>query len=528
MLIVENLSLRFGGRKLFDNVNLKFVPGHCYGIIGANGAGKSTFLRILSGELEPTTGEVFLEKGRRMSVLKQDHYAFDKYNVLDTVIMGNPRLYEIMKLKDELYAKEDFNDEDGIKAAELEGEFSQLNGWEAESDASKLLQSLSIPEDQHFMMMSELNGREKVRVFLAQALFGNPDVLILDEPTNDLDIKSVSWLEEFLINYQGSVIVVSHDRHFLNNVCTYIADVDFGAIKLYTGNYDFWYQSSELALTLMRDQNKKKEEKVKELQAFIQRFSANASKSKQATSRKKLLDKIVIEDIQPSNRKYPFIHFKPEREAGNDILLLDDFCAEYEGEKVIDRLRFTVNKGDKIAFIGNEHGISTLFSILAGEGEALSGLAKFGITITREYFPKDNSVFFENCNLSLIDWMRQFSKDDSENYIRGFLGKMLFSGEEALKSANVLSGGEKVRCMFSKMMLTTANFLIFDQPTNHLDLEAITALNNAMNDFPGNILFTTHDRELAQTVANRIIEIKDDGSFIDRPCTYDEYLEMNL
>jgi len=527
MLIVENLSLRFGGRKLFDNVNLKFVSGHCYGIIGANGAGKSTFLRILSGELEPTTGEVFLEKGRRMSVLKQDHYAYDEYNVLDTVIMGNPRLYEISKLKDELYAKEDFTDEDGIKAAELEGEFSQLNGWEAESDAAKLLNSLSIPEEQHYSMMSELNGREKVRVFLAQALFGNPDVLVLDEPTNDLDIKSVSWLEEFLINYEGSVIVVSHDRHFLNNVCTYIADVDFGAIKLYTGNYDFWYQSSELALALMRDQNKKKEDKIKELQAFIQRFSANASKSKQATSRKKLLDKIVIEDIQPSNRKYPFIHFKPEREAGNDILMVDGFSAEFEGEKVIDNLRFTVNKGEKIAFIGSEHGISTLFSILAGETDIESGF-KFGITITREYFPKDNSKFFENCDLNLIDWLRQFSKDDSENYVRGFLGKMLFSGEEAMKSAKVLSGGEKVRCMFSKMMLTTANFLIFDQPTNHLDLEAITALNNAMSDFPGNILFTTHDRELMQTVANRIIEIKEDGSFIDRTATYDEYLEMNL
>ena len=507
MLIVENLSLQFGGRKLFDSVNLKFSPGHCYGIIGANGAGKSTFLRILSGELEPTSGEVFLEKGRRMSVLKQDHYAYDDYNVLDTVIMGNLRLYEIMKEKDALYMKPDFDDADGIKAAELEGEFAGMNGWEAESDASKLLQSLSISEDKHYLMMSELDGQEKVRVFLAQALFGNPDVLVLDEPTNDLDIKSIAWFEEFLINYEGVVIVVSHDRHFLNNVCTYIADVDFGAIKLFTGNYDFWYQSSQLMLTLMRDQNRKKEEKILELQKFIQRFSANASKSRQATSRKKLLDKIVIEDIQPSNRRYPFIHFKPEREAGNDILRIDALAANLGEEELFKNFDLTVAKGEKIAFTGNEHAISALFRILAGEEEPAAGSFKYGITITSEYFPKDNSPFFEDCKLSLVDWMRQYSPDDSENFIRGFLGKMLFSGEEALKSAHVLSGGEKVRCMFAKMMMTTANFLIFDQPTNHLDLEAITALNNALVDFPGNILFTTHDRELIETVADRVLEM---------------------
>ncbi|MCL2565455.1 MAG: ATP-binding cassette domain-containing protein [Defluviitaleaceae bacterium] len=516
MLIVENLSLRFGGRKLFDSVNLKFVPGNCYGIIGANGAGKSTFLRILSGELEPTTGEVILEKGRRMSVLKQDHYAFDDYSVQDTVIIGNPRLYEIMKEKDALYLKPDFDDNDGLKAAELEGEFAAMNGWEAESDSSKLLQSLSISEEKHHLMMKDLDGQEKVRVFLAQALFGNPDVLVLDEPTNDLDIKSIAWFEEFLINYEGVVIVVSHDRHFLNNVCTYVADVDFGQIKLFTGNYDFWYQSSQLMLSLVRDQNRKKEEKIKELQKFIQRFSANASKSRQATSRKKLLDKIAIEEIQPSNRRYPFIFFKPEREAGNDILMVENLSKAAEGNTLFENLTLTAAKGEKIAFIGSEHGISALFRILAGEDEANLGNFKYGITITYEYFPKDNSEFFEDCKLNLVDWMRQFSKDDSENYIRGFLGKMLFSGEEALKNASVLSGGERVRCMFAKMMMTTANFLIFDQPTNHLDLESITALNNAMTDFNGNILFTTHDRELIQTVANRVIEIKEDGSFEDK------------
>ena len=507
MLIVENLSLHFGGRKLFDGINLKFSPGHCYGVIGANGAGKSTFLKILSGELEPTKGEVFLEKNRRMSVLKQDHYIYDEFNVLDTVMMGNPRLYKIMKEKDALYQKPDFNDADGLKAAELESEFAALNGWEAESEAAKLLQSLSITEDKHFLMMSELDGRDKVRVYLAQALFGNPDVLVLDEPTNDLDIKSITWLEEFLIDYEGVVIVVSHDRHFLNNVCSYIADVDFGSIKLYTGNYDFWYQSSQLMLALTRDQNRKKEERIQELQNFIQRFSANASKSRQATSRKRLLDKIVLEDIQPSNRRYPFIHFKPEREAGNDILMIENLSKAVDGIELFKDFSFVVDKGEKIAFTGSEHAISALFQILAGEDQPDSGSYKYGITITKEYFPKDNTPFFEGCNLSIADWLRQYAKDDSENYIRSFLGKMLFSGEEALKSASVLSGGEKVRCMFSKMMMTPANFLIFDQPTNHLDLETITALSNALLDFPGNILFTTHDRELIQTVADRVIEM---------------------
>jgi len=507
MLTVEDLSLHFSDRKLFDGVNLKFSPGHCYGVIGANGAGKSTFLKILSGEIEPTRGDVFLEKGHRMSVLKQDHYSYDNYNVLDTVIMGNLRLYEIMKEKDAIYQKADFDEADGIKAGELESEFAALNGWEAESDASKLLQSLSIPEDKHFLMMSELDGHEKVRVCLAQALFGSPDVLVLDEPTNDLDIDSITWLEEFLINYEGVVIVVSHDRHFLNNVCSYILDVDFGAIKLFTGNYDFWYQSSQLMLTLMRDQSRKKEEKIQELQKFIQRFSANASKSRQATSRKKLLDKIEVEDIQPSNRRYPFIHFKPEREAGNDILMVEDLSKTVDGTALFKDLSFTVVKGEKIAFTGNEHAISALFGILAGESEPDSGSFKYGITITHEYFPKDNTPFFEGCNLTVADWLRQYSQDETESYIRGFLGKMLFSGEEALKSAGVLSGGEKVRCMFAKMMMTTANFLIFDQPTNHLDLETITALSNALVEFPGNILFTTHDRELIQTVANRVIDI---------------------
>ncbi|MCL2234877.1 MAG: ATP-binding cassette domain-containing protein [Defluviitaleaceae bacterium] len=507
MLIVENLSLHFGGRKLFDGINLKFSPGHCYGVIGANGAGKSTFLKILSGELEPSSGEVFLEKDRRMSVLKQDHYIYDEFNVIDTVMMGNSRLYEIMKEKDALYQKPDFDDADGLKAAELEAEFSALNGWEAESEAAKLLQSLSITEDKHFFMMSDLDGRDKVRVYLAQALFGNPDVLVLDEPTNDLDIKSITWLEEFLINYEGVVIVVSHDRHFLNNVCSYIADVDFGSIKLYTGNYDFWYQSSQLMLALTRDQNRKKEERIQELQNFIQRFSANASKSRQATSRKKLLDKIVLEDIQPSNRRYPFIHFKPEREAGNDILMIENLSKVVSGIELFKDFSLIVEKGEKIAFTGNEHAISALFQILVGEEQPDSGNYKYGITITKEYFPKDNTPFFENCNLSIADWLRRYSKDDSENYIRSFLGKMLFSGEEALKSASVLSGGEKVRCMFSKMMMTPANFLILDQPTNHLDLETITALSNALSDFSGNILFTTHDRELIQTVADRVIEM---------------------
>jgi len=524
MLTVSNISLRFGAKKLFEDVNLKFTPGNCYGIIGANGAGKSTFLNIISGVTEPNTGDVIIPKGQRMSVLKQDHYSFDEFNVLDTVIMGNPRLYEIMKEKDAIYAKEDFSEEDGIKASELEAEFAELDGWDAETEASKILQSLGISEDFHYRQMTELSGIEKIKVFLAQALFGTPDILILDEPTNHLDIDSINWLQEFLIEFKGIVIVVSHDRHFLNNVCTIMADVDFGKIKFYTGNYDFWYQSSQLALQMMRDQNKKKEEKVKELQAFIQRFSANASKSKQATSRKKTLDKITIEDIQPSTRRYPFVHFKPEREVGNEILTVNSISKTIDGVKVLDNLRFTLNKGEKIAFLGDEIAISTLFKILAGELEPDSGDIRYGITIKTSYFPKDNTEYFENPELNLIEWLRQYSDDDSETYLRGFLGKMLFSGEEALKKSNVLSGGEKVRCMLSKTMLSNANVLILDQPTNHLDLETITALNNGLKDYTSNLLFASHDHEFIQTVANRIIDIKEDG-FVDKVMTYDEYLE---
>ena len=525
MINVTNVSLRYGARKLFDDVNLKFVPGNCYGVIGANGAGKSTFLKILSGEIEPNTGEVNIASGVRMSCLKQDHYEYDEFKVLDTVIMGNPRLYEIMKEKDEIYSKEDFTDEDGIKASELEGEFADLNGWEAESEASSLLQGLGISTELHEKRMSELDGAEKVKVLIAQALFGKPGVLILDEPTNHLDIKSINWLEEFLINFDGTVIVVSHDRHFLNNVCTHMADVDFGKIKLFMGNYDFWYESSQLALQLMKDQNKKKEEKIKDLQEFIARFSANASKSKQATSRKKLLDKISVDDIQPSNRKYPFVGFKPEREVGNDILRVEGITKTIDSVKVLNNVSFMVNKGDKIAFVANDEiAITTLFKILAGEMEPDSGEYRWGVTITKAYFPKDNSEFFNGVELNLVDWMRQFSEEKSESYLRGFLGRMLFSGEEALKKADVLSGGERVRCMLSKMMLSSANVLILDQPTNHLDLESITAVNNGLSDFKSNILFASHDHQFIQTIANRVIDIKEEG-IVDKQMTFDEYLE---
>ena len=523
-MIVSNVSLRYGAKKLFEDVNIKFTEGNCYGIIGANGAGKSTFLKILSGDIEPNTGEVIINKGQRMSVLKQDHYAYDEYNVLDTVIMGNERLYTIGKEKDAIYMKEDFSEADGIKASELEAEFAELGGWEAETEAAKLLSSLGIGEDMHYTQMSEVAGAEKIKILLAQALFGNPDILILDEPTNHLDIDSINWLQEFLINLSGIVIVVSHDRHFLNNVCTIMGDVDFGKIKLYTGNYDFWYQSSQLALQMMRDQNKKKEEKIKELQTFIQRFSANASKSKQATSRKKMLDKINLDEIQPSTRKYPFVGFKPEREVGNDILAVDGLSKTIDGVKVLDNIRFTVNKTDKIAFLGDEIAITTLFKILAGELEPDEGTVRYGITITKAYLPKDNSEFFEGVDMNLIDWLRQFSKDPSEMYVRGFLGKMLFSGEETLKNASVLSGGEKVRCMLSKMMLADANLLILDQPTNHLDLETIEALNNGLKDYNSNLLFASHDHEFVQTIANRIIDLKD-GQIVDKSMTYEEYLE---
>ena len=526
MITVSNVSLRYGGRKLFEDVNIKFTPGNCYGVIGANGAGKSTFLKILSGEVEPNTGEVIIDPNTRMSVLKQDHYKYDEFEVLETVIMGNEKLYKIMKEKDALYAKEDFSDEDGIKASELEAEFAELNGWEAESEASSLLQGLGIGTELHYKKVSDLTGGEKVKVLLAQALFGNPGILVLDEPTNHLDIKAVNWLEDFLINFEGTVIVVSHDRHFLNTVCTHMADVDFGKIKLYVGNYDFWYESSQLALQMAKDQNKKKEEKIKELQEFIARFSANASKSKQATSRKKLLAKITLEDIQPSSRRYPFVGFKPEREVGNDILTVKNLSKTIDGVKLLDNVNFLVNKGDKIAFVGNQLAITTLFKILSGEMEPDSGEYKWVITIKSSYFPNDNSKYFNDCNLSLVDWLRQFSDEKSESYIRGFLGRMLFSGEEALKQANVLSGGEKVRCMLAKMMLSNANVLILDQPTDHLDLESITAVNNGLKDYNSNILFASHDHEFIQTIANRIIDIKDDGSIVDRAMTFDEYLEF--
>lgn len=525
MITVTNISLRYGERKLFEDVNLKFTPGNCYGVIGANGAGKSTFLKILSGEIEPNTGEVNMAPGIRMSVLKQDHYQYDEYQVLDTVIMGNARLYEIIKEKEALYAKPDFTDEDGIKASELECEFAELDGWEAEAEASSLLQGLGISTDLHCKNMADLSGSEKVKVLIAQALFGKPGVLILDEPTNNLDLKSINWLEEFLINFEGTVIVVSHDRHFLNKVCTHMADVDFGKIKLYVGNYDFWYESSQLALQLMKDQNKKKEEKIKDLQEFIARFSANASKSKQATSRKKLLDKISVDDIEPSTRRYPFVGFKPEREVGNDILRVDGLTKTIDGEKVLNNVSFIVSKEDKIAFVGdNEIANTTLFKILTGELEPDSGEYRWGVTITKAYFPKDNSEFFNDVDLNLVDWLRQFSEEKSESYLRGFLGRMLFSGEEALKEAKVLSGGEKVRCMLSKMMLSSANVLILDQPTNHLDLESITALNNGLRDYSSNILFTSHDHQFIQTIANRIIEITPSG-LVDKKVTYDEYLE---
>lgn len=525
MITVNNLSLIFSDKKLFEDVNLKFTPGNCYGIIGANGAGKSTFLKILSGEIEPTTGEVSIDKNTRMSVLKQDHFQYDDKQVLETVIMGNTRLYEIMKEKDEIYSKPDFSDEDGIKAAELEAEFAELNGWEAESDASSLLQGLGIGTDMHYKKVSELSGAEKVKVLLAQALFGNPGILILDEPTNHLDIKSINWLENFLLNFEGTVIIVSHDRHFLNQVCTHIADIDFGKIKLYVGNYDFWYESSQLALQMMKDQNKKKEEKIKELQNFIARFSANASKSKQATSRKKLLEKITLDDIQPSSRRYPFVGFTMDREVGKEILSVNNISKTIDGIKVIDNLSFTVNKGDKIAFVSeNEIANSTILKIISGEMEPDSGEYKWGVTITNSYFPMDNSQYFDGNNLNLIDWLRQYSEEKSETYIRGFLGRMLFSGDEPLKEVSVLSGGEKVRCMLSKMMLKNANVLILDQPTNHLDLESITALNNGLKDYKSVILFTSHDHQFIQTIANRIIDIRP-NKVIDKMTSYDEFLE---
>ncbi len=527
MITATNISLRYGDQKLFEDVNLKFTEGNCYGVIGANGAGKSTFLKILSGQIEPNTGDISIAKDVRLSVLKQDHYQYDDKVVLGTVISGNPRLYEIMKEKDEIYAKANFNDEDGIRAAVLEGEFADLNGWEAESEAATLLQGLGISGDLHDKTMAQLQGSEKVKVLLAQALFGHPGVLVLDEPTNNLDLQSVKWLEEFLINFEGTVIVVSHDRYFLNKVCTHICDVDFGKIKMFMGNYDFWYESSQLALQMARDQNKKKEDKVKQLQEFIARFSANASKSKQATSRKKILEKITLDDIQPSSRKYPYVAFKPEREVGNDILTIENISKTIDGVKVLDNVSFGVLKGDKIALVSpNEVVNTTLIKILTGEMEPDSGSYKWGVTISKSYFPKDNSEFFNDVQLNLVDWMRQFSKDQTESYVRGFLGRMLFSGDETQKKVKVLSGGEKVRCMLSKMMLNEANFLLLDQPTNHLDLESITALNNGLADYKSNIIFTSHDHQFVQTIANRIIDIRPEG-VIDRRMSYDEYLELN-
>ena len=523
MLNAIGVTVRFGKRVLFEDVNIKFNKGNCYGIIGANGAGKSTFLRVLSGELEPSKGEVSLGKGERLSVLKQDHFAFEDYKVLDTVIMGNKELYDIMKEKDAIYTKPDFSEADGMKAAKLEERFAELDGWNAESDASMLLNDLGISTELQDKYMREIEAKDKVKVLLAQALFGNPDVLLLDEPTNDLDVKAIDWLQEFLINFENTVIVVSHDRYFLNKVCTYIADVDFGKIQVYPGNYDFWYESSQLALKQAKKANKKKEEKVKELQDFIARFSANASKSKQATSRKKSLEKIQLEEIRPSNRRYPYIDFKPDREPGKEILQVKNISKTVEGEKILDNISFTVKTGDKIAFLAdNENAKTVLFQIIAGELEPDKGEIVWGTTITHNYFPKDNNYLFEQ-DMSLTDWLRMYSKDPDETYVRSFLGRMLFSGEEALKQVSVLSGGEKVRCVLSKMMLSGANFLIFDEPTNHLDMEAITSLNDGMSRFKGNILFTSHDHQLTQTVANRIIDLKKSG-MVDKEVTYNEYL----
>jgi len=525
LINVVNVGLRFGDKKLFEEVNIKFTSGNCYGVIGANGAGKSTFLNILSGEIEPNNGNVSMSPGERLAVLKQDHYEFDEFTVLDTVIMGHKRLYEIMIEKDALYSKEDFNEEDGIKASELEGEFAELDGWDAETDAEKLLTGLGITKDQHLKKMSELLGAEKVKVLLAQALFGNPDNLLLDEPTNHLDFRAITWLEEFLINYPNTLIIVSHDRHFLNKICTHMVDIDYGKANLYVGNYDFWYESSQLALKLMNDQNKKNEEKKKELETFIARFSSNASKAKQATSRKKMLDKITIEDIKPSSRRYPFVGFTPEREAGKDILTVEGLTKTINGVKVLDNVSFVINKEDKVVFLGrNPLSKTTLLQILMGEIEPDSGTFKWGVTTSRSYLPKDNSEYFNNSEYSLIDWLRVYSKEKEESFIRSFLGKMLFSGEEPLKEVKVLSGGEKVRCMFSKLMLSNANVLLLDEPTNHLDLESIQAVNDGLVAFSGTLLFTSHDHRFIETICNRVIEITPTGLF-DKKITFDEFLE---
>lgn len=526
MITVSDVTFNFGGQVLFKDVDLKFTPGNCYGIIGANGAGKSTFLKMICGELEPTKGTVTIPEKTRLSVLKQDHFAYDAYTVLDTIIMGNERLYQIMKEKDALYEKEDFSEEDGIKASELEGEFAELNGWEAESDASKLVQGLGLNESVLYEPMSGLKESEKVKVLLAQALFGDPEIILLDEPTNGLDIEAVAWLEDFLSDYFGTVLVVSHDRHFLNNVCTNIVDIDYGGIKMYVGNYEFWYESSQLMQRVLKQQNKKNEEKIKELQEFISRFSANKSKSRQATARKKLLDKLTVEEIPASSRRYPFIGFDMDREAGKDILFVENLSKTApDGTVLFKDITFTVNKSEKIAFVGNEMSITALFEILVGNSDPDSGSYKWGQSITYSYFPHDNSAFFNGCTLSILDWMRQYSKDQTETYLRGFLGRMLFSNDSVYKEVRVLSGGEKARCMFSRMMLFGSNMLILDRPTDHLDLESITAVNNGLSAFKGNVMFMSHDYEIVNTVADRIIELTLDR-MIDKKGNYEDYVEF--
>ena len=524
MISANNVTLRIGKRALFEDVNIKFTEGNCYGLIGANGAGKSTFLKILSGVIEPSKGDIAITPGQRLSVLEQDHYKYDDYQVLDTVILGNKRLYEIMKEKDAIYAKEDFTDEDGVRASELEGEFADLNGWEAESDAATLLNGLGIDTDLHYAYMRELDGGQKVKVLLAKALFGNPDILLLDEPTNHLDLDAIAWLEEFLINFNNTVIVVSHDRYFLNKVCTHIADIDYAKIQLYSGNYDFWYESSQLMIKQMKEANKKKEEKIKELQEFIQRFSANASKSKQATSRKRALEKIQLDEIRPSSRKYPYIDFKPNREIGNEVLHVEGISKTIDGVKLLDNISFTLGHDDKVAFVGpNVNATTALFKILAGAMAPAEGSYKWGVTTTQTYFPKDNTAEFTSED-SIVDWLMQYSPEKDVTFVRGFLGRMLFSGDDGLKKVNVLSGGERVRCMLSKMMMSGANTMLMDEPTNHLDMESITALNNSLIKYPGVLLFTSQDHQFVQTVANRIMELTP-GGLIDKQCTYDEYLE---
>ena len=527
MITVSDVSLNFSGQNLFTHVNLQFTPGNCYGVIGANGAGKSTFLRILSGDLEPSSGEVAIDPKTRMSVLRQDHFAYDDQTVLDTILQGNPRLFEIMQQKDALYAKEDFSEEDGVLASELEGEFAELNGWEAETEAGRILQWLGLSQDLLYEPMGGLADRDKVKILLARALFGQPDIILLDEPTNHLDIASIAWLEDFLMDYIGTVIVVSHDRHFLNNVCTHIVDVDYNKIKIYVGNYDFWYESSQLMQRMIRDQNKKAEDKIKELQSFIQRFSANKSKSRQATSRKKLIEKLTVEEMPASSRRYPFVGFSMDREAGKEILAVEGLCKSLEdGTPLLQNVSFRVNKEDKIAFVGeNEIAITALFRILMEEIRPDSGSFKWGGTTTQSYFPKDNSAFFDGVDMNLLEWLNQYSKDNTETYLRGFLGKMLFSGDDVLKPVKVLSGGEKVRCMLSRMMMFGSNVLVLDQPTNHLDLESITAVNDGLIDFKGNVLFSSYDHQFISTVANRIIEFRPDGTILDKAMPYDEYLE---